>query len=506
MNTYNGNLNGNYNNNYQGNQSIKTVEQFSWKGFISRAILVVIFVLLLTWLLPMPDTEALENKVDNLSASVSVITDRIFNQNISDMKDAAKDYFTINRLPQNVGDKTKLSLKEMISKKLLVNVLDKNGKTCNYESSYVEITRLDKEYEMKTYLSCDGASDYILSYMDLECNKSCNNECALVEKEEKTVIKTNTNTNKNTDKGTTTKSYIYKFKKIETSEEWTDWSAWTTEVKTADDTKTKEQYKGQKWVSVPVYKYEHTKTVEGEEVCTDVTIPGGNDCKTVTVPAVTKNEWVSGVTKQCAEQQAYYDTETHTSYKNETYTDQECSKVKYKTGSSWVKKCDTCGYTKVDNYAYKNVCQNVTKTRSVPYTYQTQVLKYKTVYKDCSTAGYYKEVVVTPAYTKQECTKLPDTTKKECTKAQDNVVTIWTFNEKEEGYTATGKKEYVRDDGYYIYTDWVSELPEGYEKTETRKLYSYRYLKVTTNVRYTWSKNKSLGDGWELIETKEVNA
>ena len=45
----------------------------------------------------------------------------------------------------------------------------------------------------------------------------------------------------------------------------------------------------------------------------------------------------------------------------------------------------------------------------------------------------------------------------------------------------------------------------GYEMTETRKLYSYRYLKVTTNVRYTWSKNKSLGDGWELIETKEVN-
>ena len=87
----------------------------------------------------------------------------------------------------------------------------------------------------------------------------------------------------------------------------------------------------------------------------------------------------------------------------------------------------------------------------------------------------------------------------------EKTITIWTFNEKEEGYIATGKKEYVRDDGYYIYTDWVSEIPAGYEMTETRKLYSYRYLKITTNVRYTWSKNKSLGDGWELIETKEVN-
>lgn len=503
MNTYNGNVTGNYTNNnqgnyqsnYQGNQSIKTVEQFSWKGFASRAVLVVIFVLLLSWLLPMPNTKELEGKVDNLSASVSVITDRIFNQNINDMKNAAKDYFTIKRLPKNVNEKVKISLKDMIDKKLLLNVLDKKGNACNYDSSYVEITRLDKEYEMKTYLSCDGASDYILSYMDLECNLSCNNECALVEKE----------TPKPNNKGQTTKNYIYKFKKVETKQEWTDWSAWTTEIKQADDKKEKIQYKGKKWVSVPVYKYEHTKTVEGENECVDVIVPGGEKCETITVPAVTKKEWVNGQTKQCPEQQPYYDTETHTSYRTESYTDQECKTVRYKTGSSWVKKCKTCGYTKVDNYATKTECKPVTKTRTVPYTYQTQVLKYRTIYKDCSTEGYYKDVIVTPEHTEEKCTKLPDTTKKECTQGESKTITIWTFNEHEEGYTATGKKEYVRDDGYYIYTDWVSEIPAGYEMTETRKLYSYRYLKITTNVRYTWSKNKSLGDGWELIETKEVN-
>ena len=212
MNTYNGNTNGNYNNNYQGNynnynenRSIKTVEQFSWKGFLSRAVLVVIFVLLLSWLLPMPNTKELEGKVDNLSANVSVITDRIFNENINNMKNAAKDYFTIKRLPKNINEKVKISLKEMIDKKLLLNVLDKKGNACNYDSSYVEITRLDKEYEMKTYLSCDGASDYILSYMDLECNQSCNNECNLVEKEP---------TVEPDSKGENTKNYIYKFKKV----------------------------------------------------------------------------------------------------------------------------------------------------------------------------------------------------------------------------------------------------------------------------------------------------
>lgn len=491
MNTYNSNSN----NNYNENKSIKTVEQFSWKGFLSRAALVVIFVLLLTWLLPMPNTKELENKVDNLSASVSVITDRIYNENINNMKDAAKDYFTIKRLPKNINEKVKITLKEMIDNKLILSVIDKNGKSCNYEDSYVEITRLDKEYEMKTYLSCAGASDYILSYMDLECNLSCNNECNLVEKP----------VSENNEKGETTKNYIYKFKKIETKEEWTDWSAWTEEVKEADETKTKVQHKGKQWVSVPVYKYEHTKTTEGKEICVDVTVPGGKDCQTVTIPAVTEKEWVEGETKTCAEEESYYDTVTKTGHRTETYTENECKTVRYKTGSSWVKKCDTCGYVKVDHYETKTECTPVTKTRSVPYSYETQVLKYRTVYKDCSTEGYYKEVIITPEHTEEQCTDLPDKIIKECNKEEPQTETIWTFNEYEEGYTATGNKEYVRDDGYYIYTDWVEEIPEGYELTETRTLYSYRYLKITTNVRYTWSKNKSLGDGWELIETKEIN-
>lgn len=481
------------NDNY--NAPIKTVEQFSWKGFLSRAILVVVFVLLLTWLLPMPNVKNLENKIDNVSSQVTVITDRIFNENITNMKDAAKDYFTISRLPKNVGDKVKISLQEMIDKKLLLSVIDNKGKACNYADSYVEITRLEKEYEMKIFLSCQGASDYILSYMDLECNLSCNNECNLVEKEQPVIE----------NKGEANPQLLYRFKKVEVVTEWTDWSAWTTEVKQADDTKTKVQYKGRMWVSVPVYKYEHTRQVEGEEVCEEITIPGEEKCETVTVPESTTKVWVEGEERMCPKEEAYYEKETRSGTKTESYTTQECKTVRYKTGSTYVKNCSTCGYTLVDTYSTRQECSPVTKTRSVPYSYTVDVLKYRTVYEDCSTEGYYKDEIV-PAYEKEVCETLPDTKEEKCVEGEKVTETIWTNNEVEEGYTHTGNKEFVKDDGYYIYTDWVSELPAGYEQTEVRTLYSYRYQKVSTNVRYTWSKYKSLGDGWEPTgETKEIN-
>ena len=83
------------------------------KSFLIALILIIIFVLLLVWLLPMPNLTGLNN--------------RIFNSNIQEMKNAAIPYFTTDKLPKNEGDKVRLSLQEMIDQKLVLPFTDKNG-------------------------------------------------------------------------------------------------------------------------------------------------------------------------------------------------------------------------------------------------------------------------------------------------------------------------------------------------------------------------------------------
>jgi hypothetical protein len=130
--------------------------RFTLRDVILQLLIVVLFVFLLVWLFPTKGY--IDSKVDPL-------LDTIFNTNIITMKDAAKDYFTLSRLPQNVGDKVKMTLREMETKKLLVDFTDKYGNQCDLDASYVEVTKYDDEYVMKVYLKCSKQEDYILVHM-----------------------------------------------------------------------------------------------------------------------------------------------------------------------------------------------------------------------------------------------------------------------------------------------------------------------------------------------------
>ncbi|MBO5375799.1 MAG: hypothetical protein J6A52_03005 [Bacilli bacterium] len=127
------------------------------KTFLISLIIIIILVLLLIWLLPMPNMKGINN--------------RIFNANIQEMKDAAIPYFTTDKLPQKVGDKITLTLKEMIELKLLLPFTDKNGDACDVEKSYVTLTKKEDSYEMKVNLKCNEEEDYIL--VTLGCYSYC---------------------------------------------------------------------------------------------------------------------------------------------------------------------------------------------------------------------------------------------------------------------------------------------------------------------------------------------
>jgi len=149
-------------------------DNFSVKDVILQILFVILFVFILMWLFPSKQF---------VKDSLEPLYDRIFNENILIMKDAAKGYYTTPRLPQNVGDKVSMTLGEMLNKKLLIEFKDSSGKKCDHDASYVEITKYDEEFVMKVNLKCSKQENYILVYMG--CYDYC--KTTICEKEQSDV-------------------------------------------------------------------------------------------------------------------------------------------------------------------------------------------------------------------------------------------------------------------------------------------------------------------------------
>lgn len=130
------------------------------RDFALKLVLIIIFVLLLAKLVPWPDMD-----------SLNPLKDQIFNSNLQTMKEAGITYFTTDRLPTNVGDKTTLTLQKMLDLKLLIPFTDKNGDSCDVTASYVSLEKQENEYLMKVNLKCGDEEDYI--YVHLGCYSYC---------------------------------------------------------------------------------------------------------------------------------------------------------------------------------------------------------------------------------------------------------------------------------------------------------------------------------------------
>jgi hypothetical protein len=141
-------------------------DNFSLGGFIARAVLVVLFVFLLMWLMPMPKMEP--------------VYDRIFMDNVDTMKTAAKTYYTVERLPKEIGEVTVMTLEDLQNKKLILPFADRDGNACDLRASYVEIIKMSNEYIIKTNLSCPSKTDYVIEH--LGCYDICSETCKVEEK------------------------------------------------------------------------------------------------------------------------------------------------------------------------------------------------------------------------------------------------------------------------------------------------------------------------------------
>lgn len=169
----------------------------SSKGFILKLLLFIVIIVLIVWLFPT------KNYVSNLiNSKLGTSKEQVFNNNLNTMKTAALSYYSGDRLPEKEGVSDKITLEEMLEKKLLIEFTDSNGKKCNKTKSYVEVTKNQNDYSMKVNLSCQDGKNYIISYIDAAGNEvyskkklteSDNNETSTTE-----VKETNTNTSSKT--------------------------------------------------------------------------------------------------------------------------------------------------------------------------------------------------------------------------------------------------------------------------------------------------------------------
>ena len=132
----------------------------NWKDILIKLIMLILFVVILLLLFP--------------KADLDVFYDTVYSNNVNTMKEAARNYYTVDRLPSKVGDKKSMTLKEMVDNHMLIRFTDKDGKTCDESKSYVEVTKIsNNEYTLKVQLKCGGQEDYILE--TIGCTTVCSN-------------------------------------------------------------------------------------------------------------------------------------------------------------------------------------------------------------------------------------------------------------------------------------------------------------------------------------------
>ena len=208
------------------------------RDLLVKLLLIVVFIFVLMKLIPMPNMTA--------------FYDSVFSNNINSMKDAAKSYYTVERMPSETGKSSKMTLQEMLDQKLLLPFTDKDGNACDTKKSYVKVTKGDTEYELKVSLTCNGETKYVIE--KIGCYDFCTSGAC---KEVKVKTDDNGKVTIVNDNGT----YIteYEFTKNLTDESWKtgDWTV--TKLEETDDIKlvdTKTEYTGQKKVEKDTTLYE----------------------------------------------------------------------------------------------------------------------------------------------------------------------------------------------------------------------------------------------------------
>lgn len=229
------------------------------KVIIIKGLMVLLIIILVVFLISKIKIKDNDDYAENSNT---------FYENLDVMKEEALKYFDESNLPTEVDESKTITLKDLIEKNKLSPLKDEDNNVCDYKNSYITITKKENEYQMKVNLSCADVEDYVIAHLNhydyckgtYLCTKKAENVIIEDKKGEKddnisdtnnkkNVInlsksKTNNIKNNKTNKVKGNVSYSNN-KKTTLSYEYTkkiggvlsNWSNWSSEVKTSCNTK-----------------------------------------------------------------------------------------------------------------------------------------------------------------------------------------------------------------------------------------------------------------------------
>lgn len=431
-------------------------KRFDWMNFLIKAIIFVIVILFIVWLLSL--------STKNMSKGVDVLKDNIIVENVDRMQDVGENYFTIDKLPKNIGETSTITLDEMYRNHLILGVTGKDGKTCNKENSYVSVTKTESGYEMKTYLECGEDSEYIVR--ELGCYDYCNN------------CNSEVNPEKPEEPIEGDKQIEYQYSKT-TGGKWTsygNWSDWSTKKVTPTNAKQTQT----KVVTETYYELEDvtkTKTLAYTLSCPNGYELNNGRCQKLDTTTVTN-------TPSCA---STLDGYTLVSQNGLTCNYKKV--VSNTTTSNQYVKTATGSYLPGDTSEYHYEKVSVTDTPSCD-----TVCKMQTIY----TYKVYKKVKTTSqkTYTKTSTLSCPsgyDNNNGSCVKTTSSYSYQNAIKVCKEGTLNSNGTNCIK-----TYTE-----KEYVEKTKSTTYYRYRvrsYINGTTTTKWSILKNDNnlLNAGYKL--------
>ena len=350
---------------------------FTIRDIIIQLFMVILFILIMIWLFPTKSYLS-ENFVgkDELQSEISeqlqALYGRLFADNLESMRDAAQGYFTNARLPQKIGDSVTLTLEEMLEKKLVLSFKDSNNETCDVNKSYVKVTKMNDEYQMKVQLSCSDYEDYIIVYMG--CYDYCDSEICM--KEETPVTPSNPEKPNKPDKPTdpedpdpetpvVNKKYKYEYR-LDVQNSYSGWGPWSTWSKDRTSVNNLRQVEIEKRLEVTGYK---TQTYTDYEI--EVRYKEQTTQVQIGSRPVVSGGTVDTKPAQVVSSGGGYGNWVYQGYTTSKYALSSTDTVKYEYVSH---------KTTVD---CSNVCQNVTT-----YTYKKYTRSYSSGSTSYSCAAY----------------------------------------------------------------------------------------------------------------------